>query len=249
MLTLPSRMSRHCITYVSPSFFVLSTMPRTSSSILRIAHRGMPRQARENTLQSFSLALDAGADGIELDVHATADGIVVVHHDYHLGDGMQIAGSTLAQLRASSSNGESQLATLRESCLLVAGRARLFVEIKGEGIENAVVATLMDYEGEVAIHSFDHALIGRLSARGCPFRLGILFDHSARSWRRSMEATGAADLWIQARLITPSLIREIHDAGAVVFAWTVNDVDAATKLAAMGVDGICTDDVSILLRC
>ena len=48
---------------------------------LRIAHRGMPRRLRENTLPSFAAALAAGADGIELDVHATSDGVVVVHHD------------------------------------------------------------------------------------------------------------------------------------------------------------------------
>src|SRR5687767_7507148 len=46
-----------------------------------IAHRGLPRMARENTLSSFALAIDAGADAIELDVHATREGVVVVHHD------------------------------------------------------------------------------------------------------------------------------------------------------------------------
>ena len=45
----------------------------------------MPRLARENTLASFALALEAGADGIELDVHVSKDGVVVVNHDPTLG--------------------------------------------------------------------------------------------------------------------------------------------------------------------
>src|SRR5690349_17048621 len=66
---------------------------------LHIAHRGMPRLARENTLPSFALALEAGADGLELDVHATRDGVVVVHHDAVLSGGLAIADETLATIR------------------------------------------------------------------------------------------------------------------------------------------------------
>ena len=61
------------------------------SQPLRIAHRGMPFQALENTLVSFQRALDLGADGLELDVHATADGEIVIHHDAMLASGPAIA--------------------------------------------------------------------------------------------------------------------------------------------------------------
>src|SRR5437763_15808492 len=65
---------------------------------LRIAHRGMPRRERENTLPSFAAALAAGAQGIELDVHATADGVVVVHHDAVTREGMTHAASPWREL-------------------------------------------------------------------------------------------------------------------------------------------------------
>lgn len=208
----------------------------------------MPRLARENTLQAFTLALDAGADGIELDVHATADGIVVVHHDASLSDGTPIVSTNLAQLRARPVVESTGLPTLREVCLLVADRCELFVELKGLHIEDAVVDTLMPYTGRVAIHGFDHAQIGRLSARGCPFRLGVLIEHSAVNWRNVMQATGAVDLWLHAPLLTPALINDIHDADADVIAWTVNDQQDAARLTAFGVDGICTDDVRLLPR-
>src|SRR5436309_983772 len=125
---------------------------------LRIAHRGMPRRELENTLASFALALTEGAEGIELDVHATSDGTVVVHHDPTLRDGREIARTRISELRVSP--GPHAVPTLAEVLSLVAGSAELFVEIKGQGIERLVLAALEGYEGAAAIHSFDHATIG-----------------------------------------------------------------------------------------
>src|SRR3954471_19199034 len=88
------------------------------ASPLRIAHRGMPRLARENTLPSFELAMDAGADGLELDVHTTADGVVVVHHDPDLGGGGRIDAMTLAELRRHEAAPGVPIPTLEELCAL-----------------------------------------------------------------------------------------------------------------------------------
>ena len=143
---------------------------------LRIAHRGMPRRERENTLPSFAAALAAGAQGIELDVHATADGVVVVHHDEATSDGVEIARAPWIDLSPSRRrSGATEIPTLASVCDLVAERAELFVEIKGEGIEEAVTAVLEGRSGTFAIHSFDHATIGRLARARVPYRLGLLF--------------------------------------------------------------------------
>src|SRR5437763_1586340 len=56
-------------------------MATTRRTVERIGHRGAPREFPENSLPSFERAVDLGADGVELDVHLTADGIPVVHHD------------------------------------------------------------------------------------------------------------------------------------------------------------------------
>ena len=74
----------------------------------------MPRLARENTLPSFQLAMDAGADGLELDVHATSDGVVVVHHDAELPDGRAISSFTLAELRRHEAAPGVPIPTLQE---------------------------------------------------------------------------------------------------------------------------------------
>src|SRR3954447_25467665 len=108
-------------------------------SPLRIAHRGMPRRKPENTLPAFAAALAAGAQGIELDVHATADGVVVVHHDPVTRDGVEIAAARWSDLNRNDAPGSpgAVIPSLDAVCDLVTRRAELFVEIKGEGIEKA----------------------------------------------------------------------------------------------------------------
>lgn len=215
-------------------------------SPLRIAHRGIPRLARENTLPSFQLALDAGADGLELDVHATADGMVVVHHDPTLADGTVIAATPLADLRRHEAAPGIPIPTLQELCDLVGGRATLFVEIKGAGIEREVLGVLADYAGDAAIHSFDHALVQRVSTLDGTRRLGILFEDPPADVRRSMADTGALDVWPHWPLATAELVAAVHASGGRVIPWTVNDQTRAQALARLGVDGLCGDDVRLL---
>jgi len=206
----------------------------------------MPRRQPENTIPSFSAALALGADGIELDVHQTADGIVVVHHDPVLSDGLEIRSSSWDQLRIRSVAPEISIPTLDDVCRLVGTSAELFVEIKGEGIEDNVVAVLDRHECRAAIHSFDHALIGRLGRRGVCYRLGLLVEETPADVRSELDRRGASDLWPERRLVTQDLVAELHAFGARVIPWTVNDPQEAVTFAAWGVDGLCTDDVSIV---
>jgi glycerophosphoryl diester phosphodiesterase len=211
----------------------------------RIAHRGMPRRLRENSLAGFALALQLGADGIELDVHATLDGTVVVHHDPALADGTAIADTRWDELRRRESAPGVPVPTLAEVRTLVDGRATLYVEIKGPGIEGAVRDALHRYPGEAAIHSFDHALIARLHRAGCEWPLGILFDAGVADVPGVMERTGARDVWPHFSLVTPALVDAVHARGGQVVTWTVNDAMIAARLAGMGVDGLCGDDITV----
>ena len=212
---------------------------------LRIAHRGMPRLARENTLTSFALALARGAEGIELDVHATSEGVVVVHHDATLPNGTPINLRTRAELTEDLMPG-APLPTLADVCSLVKGRAELFVEIKGDGIEALVVQALADYRGAAAIHSFDHALIHRLARNASGRRLGILLETGRSDVRDLMKRTGALDLWPHHSLVTNALVEDVHAVGGRVIPWTVNEPHDIARMRASGVDGICTDDVTLL---
>jgi glycerophosphoryl diester phosphodiesterase len=208
----------------------------------------MPRRERENTLPSFVAALAAGAQGIELDVHATADGVVVVHHDPVTGAGVEIAATRWTDLHQAdgASGGATSIPTLASVCEVVGRRAELFVEIKGEGIEEAVTAVLDGRSGTFAIHSFDHSTIGRLARARVPYRLGLLFEDSVADVVDRMAEYGATDAWPHRSLIDRPLVERIQRSGGRVIAWTVNSVSDARRLAGYGVDGICTDDVTLL---
>jgi glycerophosphoryl diester phosphodiesterase len=211
-----------------------------------IAHRGLPRKARENTLPSFALALEAGADGIELDVHATKDGGVVVHHDARLPGGGPgdppgaIRAMTLAELRRAGSGGE-HVPTLAETVDLVGRRAVLYVELKGHGIEDLVAAELRQTPGRTAVHSFDHRAVLRFGAISPATPRGVLLTSYLVHPVLPLRDTGARDYWQHWELIDEALVDAVHAAGGRVIAWTVNTTAEMQRLAAMGVDGLCTD--------
>ena len=219
-----------------------------------IAHRGASRQRRENTLAAFSRALELGADAIELDVHATRDGVVLVHHDATLGPeagalaGRAIASLPAAAIRDAGTSDESRAPTLDEVLALVGDRAVVYVEIKGNGIERRVVDAIRRAPRvRCAVHSFDHRATRRAreiaGADGFAGELpgGILMVSRAIDPVASLRAAGARDLWQHWELLDEDLVRTVHDAGCRVVAWTVNDPAVATGFAAFGVDGICTD--------
>lgn len=220
-----------------------------------IGHRGAPRERPENTLPSFLRALELGADGIELDVHTTADGVVVVHHDEvpratppsgRLA-GKRIDALTFDELQGFSVRGLALIPTLAEVLAAMRGRVDVFVELKGHDVEGPTVDVIRAsaHPERCAVHSFDHEAVRRARALAPELRGGILFDRSITDVGRAMrEAGGALDVWPQWELIDAALVRAVHDAGGRVIAWTVNRPERAAALAALGVDGLCTDYLS-----
>src|SRR5215217_9516104 len=123
------------------------------------AHRGASAIHPENTLLAFRLALAIGVDGIELDVHATADGIPVVIHDRDIGrttDGVGYVDQIpLARLETLDAGDGERVPTLAEVLALVGDAAHLDIEIKGSGVERAVLDVLAHHPaGRWAISSF-----------------------------------------------------------------------------------------------
>jgi glycerophosphoryl diester phosphodiesterase len=218
----------------------------------RIGHRGAKREHPENTLAAFKTAFDRGADAVELDVHATRDRVVVVHHDPTLGSeygsaaGRSIADLDWPTIAAASSSFKTRIPTLTEVFGIVPAGGTVYVEIKGRGIETLVAQVLSDVRGRYAVHSFDHDTIRRMREIAPEIPRGILYDHGPRDLERDVRETGARDVWPARRLIDGPLVDRVHAAGGRVIAWTVNDRDAASDLIALGVDGICTDDVRLL---
>jgi glycerophosphoryl diester phosphodiesterase len=218
----------------------------------RIAHRGAKRELPENSVAAFRRAFERGADAIELDVHATRDGVVVVHHDptIRLPAGRRkraIAETSWDELQRVELAPGIGVPRLTDVLASVPANKTVYVEIKGEQIEAAVVAVIRESSVRCAVHSFDHLAIARCRELAPDIPRGILFDDGpASTMIGALRAAGARDLWPRWSLIDAALVARAHDAGARVLAWTVNSISAAQSLIDMGIDGLCTDDVRLL---
>ncbi len=210
-----------------------------------VAHRGTPREHPENSLPGFAHALALGADALELDVHLTADGVLVVHHDAELGAGplagAPIVGLTRDALRAHRLAAGVAVPTLAEVRDLAAGRATLYVEVKARGAGPAVARELAGLGTAAPVHSFDHRVSRQVRDLAPDTPVGVLSTSYLIDTVAAMRAAGARDLWQHWTMVDAALVDAVHAAGGRVVVWTVNDVDAARALAALGVDGICTD--------
>lgn len=224
---------------------------KTRAHVERIGHRGAKRELPENTVAAFQRAFERGADAIELDVHATGDGILVVHHDPVLGrTAGAVAGRAISSLTERDVSAVELAAGITvptlESVLAATPRGRrVYVEVKGEHIERLVGELVQRSERDCAVHSFDHEAIARLRdiAPGIP--RGILFEDHGVDIEQAVRRTGARDVWPNFRLIDQPMVDRIHALGCRVIAWTVNSPDVAADLVALGVDGLCGDDVRI----
>jgi glycerophosphoryl diester phosphodiesterase len=218
----------------------------------RIAHRGAKRELPENTVAAFQRAFERGANAIELDVHTTRDGVVVVHHDPALRlagrwrRGAPIAELTWDDVRAVELAAGVGIPTLENVLAIVPATATVYVEIKGSNIEEAVAAVLARSATRCAVHSFDHAAIARMRTIAPDIPRGILFDRRVPNVVAAMRAVDARDVWPERRLIDGGLVTAVHGTAGRVIAWTVNSRGEAATLAALGVDGLCTDDVRLL---
>ncbi|HWJ16473.1 MAG TPA: glycerophosphodiester phosphodiesterase [Gemmatimonadaceae bacterium] len=217
---------------------------RAVRTVERIAHRGAKREFPENTLSSFQRAFELGADAVELDVHATRDGVVVVHHDPTLGrDGPAIRELTWPELTTRTEAAVPRLSDVLEA---IPASATVYVEIKALGIEKAVSEALAKVPVRCAVHSFDHATIVRMREVAPKVARGVLFDGSITALNDVLSRSAARDVWPQWELIDQALVNRVHAQGCRVIAWTVNTREEARRLAALGVDGICSDDVRLL---
>ncbi|MFN8667411.1 MAG: glycerophosphodiester phosphodiesterase [Gemmatimonadaceae bacterium] len=209
----------------------------------------MPRKSRENTLAGFALAIEAGADGIEIDVHATRDGVVVVHHDPALtpppgspagSQGIAIRALSFAELRRETFGG-GDIPTLDETLAFVDGRAVLYVEIKAPDIESRVVSELALHGARAAVHSFDHRVSRTVKAIARDIPTGVLSSSYLIDPERVLKGANARDYWQRWEMIDASLVQHVHAVGGRVIAWTVNAPAAIAHLKSLGVDAVCTD--------
>jgi glycerophosphoryl diester phosphodiesterase len=225
----------------------------SSPAVEYIAHRGAKREHPENTLAAFARALELGADAVELDVHRTADGCIVVHHDPEVrvrSADDATALRPISSMRFAELVGEAEvmgpeIPTLEATLDLLAGHAIAYVEIKGAGIEADVMAVIRHHRCVSAVHSFDHDAIRRAARIAPDVPRGLLFDRDPGRLERAAADSGARDIWPHWSLIDDALMERISAIGGRALAWTVNDRRESERLISGGVAGLCGDDVRI----
>jgi len=233
------------------------------------AHRGASACCPENTLEAFAAAIEQGADGIELDVHLTKDGEIVVAHDARLervsnGTG-HINDHTLEELKSLDfgkllSNGPvCRIPTLSEVFSLVKPSG-LFVNVELKTTERQypdLPAKLLALAGEYAMgerviySSFNHYSLKEIKTRDPKARIGLLYE------------LGMVDPWVYANYVgadaihphyfviaaLPETVGRCHEHGVKVNVWTVDESDAVKLMLKCAVDGIITNKPETAVAC
>lgn len=221
------------------------------------AHRGASIAAPDNSLEAFALAVEAGADGIELDVRRSADGVLVLAHDPTFPEFGHIARTDYADIAAA----EPSIPTLQTALSAIPPHVFVNVEIKHhfadpgfERLRGIAVDTIRliekhDDPRRVVISSFDHGILTRSKKTRSDILRGLLVtkrtsSRFAMQWARLANHDAVNLEASHLRSDPAKKIDRAHRLGLAVVVWTVDDPDDMQRLISAGVDAIITNDPS-----
>ena len=210
---------------------------------LVIAHRGASSIELENTLAAFRAAAGQGADGVELDVHATVDGEIVVFHDPTIM-GLPIAQARMRDLSELRLLNGEPLPTLAQA-LETLDRLKVFVEVKVLDPQwDDRLLEVLDHgpnPSGYAVHSFAFHVVKRLKEKRPTLSTGVLSEVPTRNPKQTLDDAGADTLWQEQATLDETVARTVHEIGAKIIAWTVDNPSEMERLVALDVDAICTN--------
>lgn len=233
---------------------------------LVFGHRGASAYAPMNTLPAFELAVEQGADGVELDVHLSQDGQLIVLHDFtvdHTTDGHGYARDmTLAQIKQLDAGGWKgaqfkgvRIPTLDEVFAAVGHKLYINVEIKSETVETdgveQKVAECIAKNGmteRVIVSSFNPLALKRFREITPEVPIGYLYMAGEQPFAEVMEKLAHEARHPQYTMIDQAYMDWAKQSGYRVNTWTVNDPLRAVELQNMGVDAIITDTPDVMLE-
>ena len=208
---------------------------------LLLGHRGARarKSIRENSFASFDQALADGCDGFEFDVRLTADGCALVCHDPHSG-GVEIASASRQQCLS--------LPRLEDVIARYHARAFLDIELKVAGLEGIAAAALKEHGPErgVVVSSFLPEVVLAMHAENGSVPLGLICETREELLRWT--DLPIAYVIPHHKLVDSSLVEEVQRAQKRILVWTVNSRTEMEKLRDWGVDGIISDDTTLLAR-
>ncbi|MFI6357172.1 glycerophosphodiester phosphodiesterase [Streptomyces sp. NPDC050743] len=214
-------------------------------NFLTIGHRGVMGVEPENTLRSFVAAQDAGLDLIELDLHLSKDGALVVMHDAEVDrttDGTgPIADKTLAELRSLDAGLGERVPVFEE--VLDAVRTPLQAEIKDVAAARALAAVMheRDLVGRVEVSSFHDDAVAEIARLVPGVRTALIGGRYGTDIVERAVAVGASTLCLNIRRLTLEIVEHARKSGLRVIGWVVNTQDHLRLVRALELDGATTD--------
>lgn len=203
--------------------------------VLRIGHRGAAGHAPENTLPSIERAIEFGVDVVEIDIHRSLDGHLMVIHDARVDRTTSGTGYVCDLTRAQM----PEIPTLSEVLEAINGRAELMIEMKVRGIADEVVRQAGSHR--VLFASFFHSELLRIRERKPDVRTIALIDGvpvNPTAFAIEAKATHAG---IGCDSLEQEQIDLLHAAGIKIFTWTVNDPRDIAHVISLGVDGVISN--------
>ena len=221
-----------------------------------IAHRGASAYEPENTLRAFDLAIKQGAQMIELDLHMTRDGHVVIIHDPSLEHTTNHNGIvdqlTLAEIKLADAGKGEKVPTLEETLDLTEGKVRLYLEIKDPRAADETIRIVRSRrrENEVMLASFDIELMRRLGDEVRDIELGVILGTPSLNpivrWREAfpwiaLRKINYQTLCLQVELCFPRIAKRVRGSGKKLYVWTADEDKQFERMIACRVDGIVTN--------
>jgi glycerophosphoryl diester phosphodiesterase len=213
---------------------------------LKIGHRGAKGHKPENTLISFEKAIDFNVDGVELDVHLSLRGEIMVIHDETID--RTTNGKGFVKNFTSSELKELGIPTLIDVLDLVNRRCFINIELKEIGTAKPVVELITHYISEknwkhtdFVVSSFDWNMLEEVRLLNPKIRIGVLTDVAVSEALAFAKKIKAVSIHPDYALLSRENVALMQKNGFKVFSWTVNSTEDIQKIKSFNVNGIISD--------
>ena len=232
---------------------------KKNSKTLIIAHRGDSVQAPENTIEACKLALQQGADGLEVDVRLCGSGDMVLFHDKllyrHFGKYKPVYLSTLKELHSlrfpeNKYKVQAGISSLTDFFEEFKGRALINIDAKTFYADTGHLARELvraikrfKMQDQILISSFNPIFLKLIKLNTPSLRTGYLFAKTPR-FHQMLDVFLHSDAWHpHVSLVNDSFAQAARDAGKEVYVWTVNDAASLKTMTDYGFEGVITDNL------
>lgn len=220
--------------------------------MLKIGHRGARGHEPENTLLGFQKAIELDVDCIELDVHLSADGELMVIHDETIDRTTNGKGAvnqfSLPELKRFQIEKDQRIPTLTEVLNLIDQKCDINIELKSFETADKVVDLIEKYVSEkkwnydqFLVSSFDWNALQQVTFSNSKIPIGVLTETNVDLALAFAKFIKAKSIHPYFHLVTNENTAKMQEKGFQVFPWTVNEIEDIKRIKTYNVDGIISD--------